>query len=167
MSSLRWPGVRGSELLTCSEEIHTLLSTNNLYIKDPLPHVICIPINPSNAEATFFLSTWTHIFWKPLKPCHVGIHWIALAEYSHMNTHIPGFQSFSGFLHHFVLAKLDTGSIRVKLPPVNMNYLGNHREALETSHHRTSHQLIQNRKNILSLYWKLNFCRNSIASNIS
>ena len=27
------------------------------------------------------------------KPCHVGIHWIALVEYSQMSTHVPGFQS--------------------------------------------------------------------------
>ena len=27
-----------------------------------------------------------------LNPCHVGIHWIALAEYSQMSTHVPGFQ---------------------------------------------------------------------------
>ena len=33
--------------------------------------------------------------WKPSKPCHLGIHWIALAEHSQMSTHIPGFQSFS------------------------------------------------------------------------
>ena len=33
-------------------------------------------------------------FWKPSKPCHVGIHWIALAEYSQESTHLPGFQSF-------------------------------------------------------------------------
>ena len=32
------------------------------------------------------------------KPCHVGIHWIALAEYSHMSTHLPGFHSFFRFL---------------------------------------------------------------------
>ena len=30
-----------------------------------------------------------------------------------MSTHMPGFQSFSAFLHHFVLARLATGSIRV------------------------------------------------------
>ena len=53
-------------------------------------------------------------FWKPSKPCHVGIHWIALAEYSQMNTHMPVFQSFFRFfLHHFVLAKLAISSIRV------------------------------------------------------
>ena len=33
---------------------------------------------------------------KPPKPCHLGIHWIA---------------HFSGFLHHFVFAKLATSSI--------------------------------------------------------
>ena len=49
---------------------------------------------------------------KPSKPCHVGIHWIALAEYSQMSTHMPGFQSFSGFLHLFVLVELATSSIR-------------------------------------------------------
>ena len=47
------------------------------------------------------------------KPCHVGIHWIALAEYSQMSTHMPGFLSFVSCLHHFVLAKLATSSIRV------------------------------------------------------
>ena len=30
-----------------------------------------------------------------------------------MNAHVPGFLSFSGFLHHFILAKLTTSSIRV------------------------------------------------------
>ena len=54
-------------------------------------------------------------FWKPFKPCHVSIHWIALVEYFEMSTHLLGFQSFSGFLHHFVLAKLATTSIRVNL----------------------------------------------------
>ena len=33
-------------------------------------------------------------FWKTSKPCQVGIHWKALAEYSQMSTHLPGFQSF-------------------------------------------------------------------------
>ena len=52
-------------------------------------------------------------FWKPSKPCNVGIHWTALVEYSRMSTHKPGFQSFLSFLHHFVLAKLAISSIRV------------------------------------------------------
>ena len=33
-------------------------------------------------------------FQKPSKPCHVGIHWIALTAYFQMSTHLPGFQSF-------------------------------------------------------------------------
>ena len=48
------------------------------------------------------------------KPCHVGIHHIALAEYSQVSTHMPGFQLFSGFLLHFVLVILATSSIRVE-----------------------------------------------------
>ena len=31
-----------------------------------------------------------------------------------MSTHLPGFRSFSDFLHQFVLAKLATSCIRVK-----------------------------------------------------
>ena len=31
-------------------------------------------------------------FLKPLKPCHVGIHWKALAEKFQMSTHLQGFQ---------------------------------------------------------------------------
>ena len=51
-------------------------------------------VNPSNAEATFVQSTRTQKLFKPSKPCHVGIQWIGLAEYSQMNTHVQGFQSF-------------------------------------------------------------------------
>ena len=38
----------------------------------------------------------------------------ALAEFSQMRTHVQGFKSFFRFLHHYVLAKLATISIRVK-----------------------------------------------------
>ena len=54
--------------------------------------------------------------WIQSKPCHVGIYWIVLAECSQMSTHLPWFQSFSGFLHHFVSVKLATSSIRVSIP---------------------------------------------------
>ena len=37
-------------------------------------------------------------FRKLSKPCHVGIHRLALAEYSQTSTHVPGFQSFFRFL---------------------------------------------------------------------
>ena len=50
-------------------------------------------------------------FWKSSKTFHVGIHLIALTEYSQMSTHLPGFQVFASFLHYFVLAKLATSSI--------------------------------------------------------
>ena len=52
-------------------------------------------------------------FGKPSKLCCVCIHWRALAEYSQISTHMPVFLSFSGVLHHFVLAILGTSSIRV------------------------------------------------------
>ena len=59
--------------------------------------------NPSNAGATFIQSTGMQRFFKPSRPFHVCIHWIALAaEYSQMSTHVPGFQSFFRFLHYFV-----------------------------------------------------------------
>ena len=48
-------------------------------------------------------------FEKPSKPYHVGIHWIALTEYSARVTVI-----FSFFLHNLDLVKLATSSIRVK-----------------------------------------------------
>ena len=51
--------------------------------------------NPANDEATFVISTRAHDFRKSSKPSYVGIHWIALAEYLQMNTHMPGFQSHS------------------------------------------------------------------------
>ena len=35
----------------------------------------------------------------PTKPCHGGIHWIALAEYSQMSPHVPGFQYYFVLYH--------------------------------------------------------------------
>ena len=45
-------------------------------------------------------------FWKPSKPCHVGIHWKALAEYSQMSTHMPGFQWFFRIFALFCIGQL-------------------------------------------------------------
>ena len=42
-------------------------------------------------------------FYKPSKPCCVGIHWIALAEYSQMSTHMPGFHSFFSFFAAYLV----------------------------------------------------------------
>ena len=40
--------------------------------------------------------------WKSSKPSPVDIHWIALAEYSHISAHVPGFQSFSFIFLHYL-----------------------------------------------------------------
>ena len=79
-------------------------------------------------------------FRKPSKPCHVGMHWIALAEYSRMSTHLLGFQSFAGFLHHFEKAKLATSSIRVKAGRVLFSFL-----SLLTRWYRSSLQRLSER----------------------
>ena len=64
-------------------------------------------VNGSNAKATFVQSTRTQIFFENhLKPCHVGIHWIALAKYSQMSTHIPGFRSFFRFFASFCIGQI-------------------------------------------------------------
>ena len=53
-------------------------------------------------------------FWKPCKPCHVGIHWIVLVEYSQMSTHLPGFQSFFSFFASFCIGQVSHQQLRVK-----------------------------------------------------
>ena len=50
-------------------------------------------------------------FWKPSKPCHVGIHWVLSDEYPYVRVSVI----FPGILHHFVLANLATSSIRVNI----------------------------------------------------
>ena len=63
--------------------------------------------------------------WKPSKPCHVGTHWKALAEFSQIRVPIcQGFSDFSGFLHYFLLAKLATNSIRVNYSTGELGYDG-------------------------------------------
>ena len=65
--------------------------------------------NPSNAETTFVPKHKNaNLFSRPSKPCHVGTHWKALAEYSHMSTHLPGvFSQFFRFLGIiFVLGRI-------------------------------------------------------------
>ena len=53
-------------------------------------------------------------FRKPFKTCHLGVHWIALAEYSQMSyTGARVSVILLGFLLLFVLAKLATSSTRV------------------------------------------------------
>ena len=40
------------------------------------------------------------------KPCYVSIHWIALAEYSQMSTHVTGLQSFFRFFASFCIGQI-------------------------------------------------------------
>ena len=66
-------------------------------------------ISPSNAKATFVQIT------IPSNPGHIGMHWLALAEYSEEYPYARvSVILFSGSLHYIVLAKLATLSIKVK-----------------------------------------------------
>ena len=63
--------------------------------------------SPSNAEATLVLKAQGRKdLWKPSTPCHVGIHWKALVEYSQMSTHMPRFQSLSSFFASFCIGQI-------------------------------------------------------------
>ena len=44
--------------------------------------------------------------WKTSKPCHVGTHWKALAEYSQMSTHLAGFRWFFRFFALFCFGRI-------------------------------------------------------------
>ena len=54
--------------------------------------------------------------WKPSKPCHFGTHWIALTEYSHMSTHMPGFQSFFRFFASFCIGQTSHQGLSMPAP---------------------------------------------------
>ena len=79
---------------------HSLTWPMYSHTNDVLLNLPMLRLLSSNAQERKY-------FWKPSKPCHVGIHWITLTEYSQMSTHM------SGFMHYFVLANLATSSIRV------------------------------------------------------
>ena len=53
-------------------------------------------LNHLNADSTFVHG----------RKMHVGIHWIAFAEYSQMSTHLLGFQSFLTFIVLFCIDKI-------------------------------------------------------------
>ena len=76
-------------------------------------------INPSNAEATFVQSTRKQDYSKTSKPCCVGIHWRALAEYSQMITYMSGFQSFFRIFASFFIGQITTSSMRASTITVN------------------------------------------------
>ena len=71
--------------------------------------------NPSNAESTFILKLLKGCkdFWKSSKPSHVGIHWIALAEFCKMINLVPVFVLLQEFFCIILFAKIATSSIRV------------------------------------------------------
>ena len=87
-------------------------------------------INPSNAKATYVQSTMTQRFLKNhLNPVMLvfirklslsTLRWIPMCQ---------GFSHFSGFLHHFVLAKVATSSIRVKELVNHEHFEGAHSSA--------------------------------------
>ena len=91
--------------ISISIKYQTKLKTYSTTSAQPL----FLPIssfNPSNAEATFIESIMMQSFLKPIKPSHVGIHWITLSEHSQMSNHVPGFQSFFKVLASFCIGKI-------------------------------------------------------------
>ena len=77
--------------------------------------------------------------WKPSKCCHVGIQWKALAEHYDEWPCARVLFILSGFLHHFVLAKLATSSKRIMFTDWSPRYI------MKTIH-------------ILFLYFFCSFC---------
>ena len=70
--------------------------------------------NHFNVEATSVQSTRTLRFLKTIitPSCWYSLDSSRWVRYSQMSAHLPGFQSFLRFLHHFVMTKLATSSIR-------------------------------------------------------
>ena len=56
-------------------------------------HVISISLTFPMLRRLSSKAQGRNFFWKPSKPCNVGIRWIAFTEYSQMSTHMPFFQS--------------------------------------------------------------------------
>ena len=124
--------------LSDSSEIHWsyldyLTSSSSRFTNDIMQcwRIFMIVIDTLTLTVLTLLSLkaqWRKDLWKPSKPSHPGIHWIALTECSHMSTHLPRFQSFYRFLYHFVLAKLASSSIRVKYTGTIERYRSSLRE---------------------------------------
>ena len=91
---------------TLPKTFHSILF-NNYYHRSRC-HVSRSPgMNGLTLPMLRLLSSKTKIFENHLIiPCHVGIHWKALVEYSQMSTHLPGFTSFSRFLASFWIAQI-------------------------------------------------------------
>ena len=75
--------------------------------KKQIPMTISKLVNTFNAEAIHSSKEkGRKYFLNPSKPCHVGIHWIALAEYSQMSTHLPGAKSFLRVFASFCIGQI-------------------------------------------------------------
>ena len=72
-------------------------------------------VNPSNAEATFVQSTWTKSFFENLNPIMLVFIWKLSMSALRWVPICQGSSLSSGFLHLFVVFKVVTSSIRVKL----------------------------------------------------
>ena len=60
----------------------------------------------------------------PSETCHVGIHWIALVEYSQMSTHVPGFQSFfRSFFASFCNGQISHHQLKVEPYPIPESFV--------------------------------------------
>ena len=74
------------------QQVENCLTDCSSAVLAKLKHPSSQLINPSNAETNFVQTQECKDFCQPAKPYLVGIHWIALAEYSQMSTYLPGFQ---------------------------------------------------------------------------
>ena len=64
-------------------------------------------LNSCNAEATFVQNTRPNIFENQLNPViNADTHRKALAVYTQMSTHVPGFQSFFMYFASFCIGQI-------------------------------------------------------------
>ena len=94
-----------------------LFSKNDFFYRSHLHHLTMLTLPMLRLFSS--KAKECKILEKTSKPCRLSIHLKALAEYSQMSTHLPGFQlgssNLARFLHLFVFAKLATSSIRVNM----------------------------------------------------
>ena len=114
------PGGRVAGLGCCSTTVDGSDSWNTgLCHEYHLPGLLCC-VSYRNSWNITQTAPHTHLnlcngckdFWNPSKPCHLGIHWIALAEYSQMSTHGPGFQPFFRFFASFCNGQINNCTSR-------------------------------------------------------
>ena len=66
----------------------------------------CMTLTLSMLRILSYKAQGWKVFWKPSRSCHVGIHWKAFTEYSHMSTHVAGFQSFFRIFASFCIGQI-------------------------------------------------------------